>query len=195
MFIPMPKSNRSMKQTLQQDIAPDCIVRIKYIGGIRLERPLICLLNTGSTRTMVQEKCLPPGEKPNISKTKRITTTTNGSFDTSLSVNLSDISFLEFVNGRTVDGVEARLFDSPTCRYDIIFGRDFLRKTNMKFVFADNTIHWMGASITMKPVNHYNMLAEAHDVGYQPEDTLFMQYLNLILDQEDEILEDESMLL
>ena len=104
-----------MKQTLQQDIAPDCIVRIKYIGGIRLERPLICLLNTGSTRTMVQEKCLPPGEKPNISKTKRITTTINGSFDTSLSVNLSDISLLEFVNGRMVDGVKARLFDSPTC--------------------------------------------------------------------------------
>lgn len=91
---------------------------------------------------MVQERCLPPGAKPNISKTKRITTTINGSFDdTSLSVNLSDISLLEFVNGRTVDGVEARLFGSPTCRYDIIFGQDFLRKTNMKFIFADNTIH------------------------------------------------------
>ena len=38
MFIPTPKSNRSMKQTLQQDIAPVCIVRIKYIGGIRLDR-------------------------------------------------------------------------------------------------------------------------------------------------------------
>ena len=37
MFIPTPKSNRSMKQTLQQDIAPVCIVRIKYIGGIRLD--------------------------------------------------------------------------------------------------------------------------------------------------------------
>ena len=53
----------------------------------------------------------------------------------------------------------------------------------------------MGASITMKPVDHYNMLADAHDVGYQPEDALFVQYLNLILDQEDEMLEDESMLL
>ena len=47
----------------------------------------------------------------------------------------------------------------------------------------------------MKPVDHYNMLAEAYDVGYQPEDALFVQYLNLILDQEDKMLEDESMLL
>ena len=96
MFIPTPKSNRTMKQTLQQDIAPVCIVRIKYIGGIWLDRPLICLLDTGSTGTMVQGRCLPPGARPNISKTKRITTTINGSFDTSLSVNLSDISLPEF---------------------------------------------------------------------------------------------------
>lgn len=33
----------------------------------------------------------------------------------------------------------------------------------------------MGVSITMKPVNHYNMLADAQDVGYQPEDALFIQ--------------------
>ena len=45
----------------------------------------------------------------------------------------------------------------------------------------------------MKPVDHYNMLAEAHDIGYQPEDALFVQYLNLILDQEDKMLEDESL--
>ena len=36
MFIPTPKSNRSMKQTMEQDIAPVCIVKIKYVGGIRL---------------------------------------------------------------------------------------------------------------------------------------------------------------
>ena len=54
----------------------------------------------------------------------------------------------------------------------------------------------MGASITMKPVNHYNMLADAEDVGLQPQDSLFIQYLNLILDQEDEEeFEEESMLL
>tara|TARA_B110001450_G_C17624987_1_gene482785 strand:- start:1265 stop:1528 length:264 start_codon:yes stop_codon:yes gene_type:complete len=48
----------------------------------------------------------------------------------------------------------------------------------------------------MKPVNHhYNMLAEACDVGYQPQDALFIQYLNLILDQEEELLDDKNMLL
>ena len=83
---------------------------------------------------------LSPGAQQKISKEKKITTTINGTFDTLLSVNLSDISLPEFVNGRTVDGVEARLFDSHTCRYDIIFGRDFLQKTNMKFCFKRNIV-------------------------------------------------------
>ena len=197
MYIPTPKANYgSMKEATQQDIAPVCIVKINYIGGIRLDRPLVCLLDTGSTGTMVQYRCLPPGATPRTSNEKRITTTINGSFDTSQSIDLTDISLPEFVNGRTINGIDARLFDSPTCRYDIIFGRDFLRKTNMKFCFARNIVDWMGASITMKPVNHYNMLADAEDVGLQPQDSLFIQYLNLILDQEDEEeFEEESMLL
>ena len=141
-------------------------------------------------------KCLPPGTQPMISKEKKITTTINGTFDTSLSVNLSDISFPEFVNGQTVDGVEARLFDSHTCRYDIIFGRDSLQKTRMKFCFKRNRVEWMGASITMKPVTHYNMLTEATALRFQPEDSLFILYINLILDQEeDQFFEDENMLL
>ena len=197
MFIPTAKQvGGSMAECMMNDIAPVCIVKINYIGGIRLDRPLVCLLDTGSTGTMIQNWCLPPGSRPMISKEKKITTTINGTFDTSLSVNLSDISLPEFVNGRTVDGVEARLFDSHTCRYDIIFGRDFLRKTRMKFCFNRNRVEWMGASITMKPVTHYNMLTEATDMGFQPEDSLFISYINLILDQEeDQLFEDENMLL
>ena len=66
----------------------------------------------------------------------------------------------------------------------------------MKFCFARNIVDWMGALITMKPINHYNMLVDAEDVGLQPQDSLFIQYLDLILDQEDEEeFEEESMLL
>ena len=104
-----------MKEVMQQDIVPVCIVKINYIKGIRLDRPLVCLLDTGSTGTMVQYQCLPPGATPRTSNEKRITTTINGSFDMSHSINLTDISLSEFVNGRTIDGINARLFDSPTC--------------------------------------------------------------------------------
>ena len=189
MYIPTPKANsRLMKETMYQDIAPVCIVKVNCIGGIRLDRPLVCLLDTGSTGTMIQYRCLPPGATPMISNEKRITTTINGSFNTSQSIDVKDISLPEFVNGRTIDGINARLFDSPTCRYDIIFGRDFLRKTNMKFCFARNIVDWMGASITMKPVNHYNMLADAEDVGLQPHTGKKTSLAGLILAQIDHFL-------
>ena len=66
----------------------------------------------------------------------------------------------------------------------------------MKFCFKRNIVDCMGASITMNPVTHYNMLTEIEDMGFQPEDSLFISYINLILDQEeDELFEDENMLL
>ena len=40
------------------------------------------------------------------------------------------------------------------------------------------------------------MLMEVEDIGFQPEASLFISYINLILDQEDdELFEDENMLL
>ena len=136
MWIPTPTHGGSMTECLEKDIAPVCIVKIKYIGGIRLDQPLVCLLDTGSTSTMIQHRCLPPESQPIISKHKKITTTINGTFDTSLSANLPNISLPEFVNGQTVDGVEARLFDSRKCQYDIIFGHDFLQKKQYKSLFS-----------------------------------------------------------
>ena len=48
----------------------------------------------------------------------------------------------------------------------------------------------------MKPVTHYNMLADVKDIGLQPEDFLFITYINLVLDQEeDEMFENENMLI
>ena len=132
-----------------KDIASVCIVKTKYVGGIRLDRHLVCLLDTGSTSIMIQQWCLPPGLTPMISNQKITTTTINGTFDTSLSANLSNTSLPKFVNGQTVDRVKARLFDSPPCRYDIIFGRNFIRKAKVKFCFQHNIVHWMGACITI----------------------------------------------
>ena len=74
-----------------------------------------------------------------------------------------NIQLLEFVNDRVVGRVEARLFHSPECRYDIIFGRDFLWSANMKFCFHTNTINWLGVTLDMKPVDCY-MISNVIDI-------------------------------
>ena len=109
-FIPTAKTVRFKNS----DVAPIAMVRIKTINQIKVARPLVCLLDSGSTGTMIQTRALPPGVVPNISKQNRITTTANGSFDTSKSIALEHIQLPEFVNGRVVGGVEARLFNAPS---------------------------------------------------------------------------------
>ena len=49
-FIPTAKAVRSKTS----DIAPIAMVKVKTINKIQVDRPLVCLLNTGSTGTMIQ---------------------------------------------------------------------------------------------------------------------------------------------
>ena len=65
------------------DVAPMAMVKVKTINKIQADRPLVSLLDTGTTGTMIQSRTLPHGVIPNTSLEKRITKTANGSFDTS----------------------------------------------------------------------------------------------------------------
>ena len=62
-FIPTVKTVRSKTN----DVAPIAMVKVKTINKIQVDRPLVCLLDTGSTGTMIQSRALPPGVVPNIS--------------------------------------------------------------------------------------------------------------------------------
>lgn len=108
-FFPTPK----IVPTRKPDIAPICIVKIEYIGGVLLDTPLLCLFDSRSTGTLVNRQCLPPGAFLHQSAEKVVTTMANGTFDTSKTVHLDHIQFPEFVNGRVCKGVgDARLFYS-----------------------------------------------------------------------------------
>ena len=68
MYIPTQEQSGLITECLQKDTALICIVKIKYIGRIRLDPPLVCLLGTGSTDTMIQNRCLQPGSRPMLPK-------------------------------------------------------------------------------------------------------------------------------
>ena len=62
-FIPTVKAVRSKTS----DVAPIAMVKVKTINTIQVDRPLVCLLDTGSTGTLIQARALLPGVVPNIS--------------------------------------------------------------------------------------------------------------------------------
>ena len=94
-FFPMPKTIRKQKD----DITHICLMKIKYIGGVQLDCPLLCLFNSRSTGTLVNRCCLLSGVLINQGKERVVTTTANNIFDTSKTVHLNCIQFPEFVNG------------------------------------------------------------------------------------------------
>ena len=52
--------------------------------------------------------------------------------------------------------IEVAIFDSPTCRYDIILGRDILKLMGAQINFNTHTITWMGREIQMKSIHQLN---------------------------------------
>ena len=135
-----------------------------------MDRPLVCLLDACTTRVIIQDRILPPpGVVPNISLEKRIDTTVDGSFDMSRSVKLKNMQLPEFVNGGVLGGVEARMFHSLKCRYDIIFGFDFLRDAQIKCCFHTNsTANWLGVKLDRKLVDPYVINNASIDIEMQP---------------------------
>ena len=103
---------------------------------------------------MMKQTSLPHGAIPVIGKPKR-TTTTNGVFATTASVNIQQLKFPEFGN-YCIEQVEADVFHSQTCQYDIILGGDILNLMGAKIDFKSHTISWMGRDIPTKSATNTN---------------------------------------
>ena len=96
----------------------------KTIQKVLVTRPFIVLCDSGSTGTLINKRCLPFGvvEHKGVSKNIR---TIQGSFQSSRSVSLEQIKFPEFGN-RTINKIEADVFQANHVNYDIILGVDAL---------------------------------------------------------------------
>ena len=140
----------------EKDLAPITILCCETIQGQYCNRPLVVLMDGGSSGTLLNRRCLPPGACPSRSERRQITTTASGSFDTSLSVTMRNVKLPEFSNGRRLEFVTSRLFDSPNCQYDIILGRDFLRLAGISMSWETNSIKWIDRTVQMKTPHHYD---------------------------------------
>ena len=95
-------------------------------------------------------------------------------------VIIKEAKFPEFGN-RHIGSIKADVFDSPTCRYDIILGRDLLERLGLKMDFHNHRMTWGDRTIPMKSA-----------VDFTPNQKQVDHYLNLYKRQEqrDSILFD-----
>ena len=73
------------------DLAPITLLVCGTIQNKPVERPLVILLDGGSSGSLINKRAIPRGAVPSKSTKSHITTTASGSFDTSLTVSLKNI--------------------------------------------------------------------------------------------------------
>ena len=107
------------------------------------------LLDSGSSKTLISKSALPADAEVKPTEQDEPMNTMAGFFKPLGYVILQDIRIPEFDKNLSIDGQLCYVFDTP-CRYQVIAGRDFLRRTEIDLEFKKNHIKWMNMSIRMK---------------------------------------------
>jgi hypothetical protein len=110
---------------------------VDTISSVKLIILLKVLLDSGSTSTMINRKCLPRNcQTCKISKSRRIA----GSYTSSEMVVLHNLRLPELDKNHNVDQQKTLIFDADSCRYDVILGADFLSKTEIDVRYSTGII-------------------------------------------------------
>jgi hypothetical protein len=118
-------------KNIPKQLTPVTIMVVDTISSVKLRLLLKVLLDSGSTTTMINRKCLPRNcQMCKISNIRKIGTLA-GSYTSSEMVVLRNLRLPELDNSCNVDQQKALIFDSESCRYDVILGADFLSKTGI----------------------------------------------------------------
>jgi hypothetical protein len=125
-----------------RNLAPVTIMIADSIGAVRSSKLLKVLLDSGSTTTLINKKCLPKKCKPYQISQSRMVNTLAGSYQSSAMVVMRNLRLPEFDKNRNIERQKALIFESNTCRYDVILGADFLTKTGINIKYSMGTIEW-----------------------------------------------------
>ena len=130
------KSNKNSPKQL----TPVTIMVVDTISSVKLRILLKVLLDSGSTSTIINRKCLPRNcQTCKISKSRKMETLA-GSYTSSEMVVLRNLRLPELDKNCNVDQQRALIFDADSCRYDVILGADFLSKTGIDVKYSTGTM-------------------------------------------------------
>ena len=84
----------------------------------------------------------------------------------------------------------ALIFDNPNCKYDIIFGTNFLSKSGLRLDYETGNMHWFENFLPMRPAtglnsSDFDAMEESHKIQLEDEflgDDWLRSYATEILD-------------
>ena len=157
-------------KVLPRNETPVTIALCDTIGTLKSRKLFRVLLDSGSNGCLIKRSALPTGIIPReLAQTKHFNTLA-GKLSTSQMVTLRDVRLPEFDKNRRISQQRALIFDNDNCKYDIIFGTDFLSKTGIKFDYSSGEMSWFDNVIPMRP--SYGLTSTDFDAM---EDQYFIQ--------------------
>jgi hypothetical protein len=172
-------SNNKVEQTkkvVAQKLTSVTILVIDTISSVRSRRLLKVLLDSGSMRTLINKRCLPRHCKPHEISSSRQVNTLAGTYTSTEVVIMRNLRLPEFDINRNVNQQKALVFQSETCKYDVILGANFLTKTGINVKYSTGTIEWFDNELPLRnPHLHQDKDFEtmAEIVEVQQEEALF----------------------
>lgn len=145
-FVPTPEA----KYMPPKDMIPLALLVVKSIQGQLSLRLLWVLFDSGGTKTMINQCCLPKGAIPSKSGVSKILRTIVGEFRSQRYVHMQHLVLLEFNKNKRINNIDAMVLNG-SCSYDVILGWDFLSATGIKLNFETNSMSWLGIQLPMKP--------------------------------------------
>jgi hypothetical protein len=166
---------RSNKNSPKQ-LTPVTIMVVDTISSVKTRIFLKVLLDSDSTTTMINRKCLHRNcQLCKISKSRKMETLA-GSYTSSEMVVLRNLRLPELDKNRNVDQQKALIFDADSCRYDVILGADFLSKTGIDVKYSTGTIEWFDNELPLRDTRYLqskDFLAMAETIEIQLEDNFW----------------------
>jgi hypothetical protein len=163
-------------KNIPKQLTPVTIMVVDTISSVKSRILLKVLLDSDSTTTMINRKCLPRNcQTCKILNSRKIGTLAV-SYTSSETVVLRNLRLPELDKNRNVDQQKALIFNADSCRYDVILGSDFLSKTGIDVKYSTGTIEWFDNELPLRDTCYLqskDFLAMAETIDIILEDDFF----------------------
>ena len=99
---------------------------------------------------LINKRCLPRKCQPCQISQSRTVNTLAGAYQSSTMVVMRNLRLPELDKNRNVEQQKALIFESETCKYDVILGADFLTKTGIDVKYSTGTIQWFENELPLR---------------------------------------------
>ncbi len=163
-------------------LTPTSIAIVDTISSVRSRTLLKVLSDPGSTSTLISQKCLPRHCKPCAITNEHKIHTLTGTCSTKQMVVMRKVILPELDKNWVVEEQKTLVFDWQ-CKYEVIFGTDFLSKTDIDIKYSSEIIEWFNNELPMhNPCQldnkEYLAMAEVLKVQCKAEQFFGMDWYN-----------------